>query len=209
MIKLNHILIFSTSLILISSNYAFSVTCNIQQNKDISSDVSKACYNSSDFSSCVSKIERNKIKKFPSVIRNANTLKLKLKNGKYKTFVDNKNAGEETRSTEFVDYLTEYGFYIIRQNSYESSNYFFINDKTGKETFIEGVVVFSPDNKSILNFSNGYDSSLTGFQVWSLSKNKITLTKQFNDIPEISVGWNSNSQICYESSGKKYLVNIK
>lgn len=97
-------------------------------------------------------------------------LKLKLKNGSYKTLEDTPD-----KSFTFREYLNTPGYFLVSTWSNDNENYLMISDTTGKEQFMPGQPVFSPNRAKLVTASFDLSSGKNPntIQVWRLTPGEL------------------------------------
>lgn len=197
---LKKITIITTLCFITLSNSSISkaISCEKNINEKVIASNSFCSESSND------KCENDNIMKSSGVIRKGKSLKIKI-GSKFKVFSDYEGAiqsidyAETYRHFLFVTRLEDYGFYVIRKNSYEWFDHILVDDQTGKEYKLAGDIILSPDRKKLLVFSSTF--GIEGFEIWSIGKRKLKIekTKKYNKIIS-SISWADNKTICINNS---------
>jgi hypothetical protein len=91
-------------------------------------------------------VEKKQLKVYAEYVkRSGKDLILSLANGKKKIYTTKNIEGDAGVWYTFIEYMKEYGYYLIARSYYEGGDYIMINEKTGKETAINSLPIVSPD----------------------------------------------------------------
>jgi hypothetical protein len=106
------------------------------------------------------------------VVRNG--LRLELHTGKRVVVLkDDCSDGETHVRYSFDRHLTDIGYFLVNVTAYEGSGFLLINDHNGKQFFISGKPLVSPDKKRILITSMDY---MAGYSNKTIELWRLTLT---------------------------------
>ncbi len=92
------------------------------------------------------------------------------------TFTDTLLHSDESdvRQYYYHGQFDKIAFYIVEGSFWEHSEYYLIDQKTGKQTTLWGLPIISPKNKFIANLSMTYglEGVPNGIQIWRIEKNE-------------------------------------
>lgn len=103
----------------------------------------------------------------------------------------------------FWDYIPEIDYYLLHQQSLESSNYILVSRKTGHSFSISSMPTFSPNFKHLITSKNGvgpYDLYYDGkTQIWEINPDSLILKFMHRPIEwgANSIKWLDNESICF------------
>jgi len=172
------------------------------------------------YGECRDKNRKKCYKKFPEkkyqnlVKEKKDGIILKIENGK-DIFLKNKNYkdyGYDAMTYEFITFIPEINYYVVRENGHEWTNVFFVNKKNGEKFYFgycnfydEMLIKFSPDSKKFacMNMSESY--GFFGISITRIEKDKLVKEYDKKDISywSKSIEWIDNQTLKYSYDDKK------
>ncbi len=138
-----------------------------------------------------------------SVVKNKGKLIIALANNKKVILKDSLADSDNVEQViyTYIEHLKDVGFYVIKAQHYETSEYLLINDKTGYKVKIWEKPKLSPDKKHIVASSNSlvYDAMPNGIQMWSLQSGTLNLEWEYkqDEWEPDSIVWAGNSSLYF------------
>lgn len=124
---------------------------------------------------CIATIARRQFRTDQQFVRERNgAYLLTLLDGTFKVF-DVKDAApqEQLERYNYMFYLKEMGFFVLKRTFAEREDYLLVNDKSGKTTIINGLPKVSPNRNYLFTLDNQNDYSKVA--IWELSDAGLTL----------------------------------
>lgn len=148
------------------------------------------CQNIANFCECATKIEKNELKKHPSLSRLGGSITIRLDNGAILSMADVENQSS-TRRYRFE--RRDNDFYIFQVCCWEWSERELVNAKTGKRITTFGEQLFSPDGKHFVSFQDEVFSR-NGLEIFEIDG---TVPKKvFSDVLTMSeIRWKDSEHI--------------
>lgn len=128
-------------------------------------------------------IENYRLQTFgDQVKRSGDTILTRLTNGNWASITPNHETDEAGNTFEY--YFKEEGFYLIRTQWSEGSEYKLISHLDGRITPIWGVPYFSPDSRYMISVNGDIDAgySPNGFQLFKLNSGRLKLMGSFEPV---------------------------
>ncbi len=116
------------------------------------------------------------------VKRSGDTIFTRLINGTWASITPNPETIEAGNTFEY--YFKDEGFYLIRTQWSEGSEYKLINHLDGRITPIWGIPYFSPDSRYMISVNGDIDAGYTpnGFQIFKLNNSRLKLMGSFEPV---------------------------
>ncbi len=116
------------------------------------------------------------------VKRSGDTIFTRLINGTWASIMPNPETIEAGNTFEY--YFKDEGFYLIRTQWSEGSEYKLINHLVGRITPIWGIPYFSPDSRYMISVNGDIDAGYTpnGFQIFKLNNSRLKLMGSFEPV---------------------------
>lgn len=184
---------FLTFFLLSAINFCFMQSCSTQNQKtdqDKKEDSILVLNNHKVLLKGITEIEYKKTAKLEQI--NPDTILVtKIKGDLALDLANNskivlKDSLANTDNTEqvtytYIGYFKDAGFYVIKAQFFETSEYLLINYKTGDKTKIWGKPKLSPNKEYIVASSNslGYDIMPNGIQMWSIKNSELKLEWEY------------------------------
>ena len=155
----------------------------------------------SKFHACSEKVRAKQLKKDAQYVsENTEGITLTLLTGKTVEFKNNKpEDNDEFTQKNYLEYLPKVGFFVFRNNLYEGGNYSLINDKSGKETIIQGHPKLSPDAKHLITSNQDAEAGFefNGIQIFGFPNGRFTklLEKEFDNMEPHTPKWIDNKTV--------------
>ncbi len=155
------------------------------------------------FNTCFQKVRAKQLKKDARYVSESNEkITLTLLTGKeieFKNDTLDTHANDGFIQKNYLEYLPKVGFFVFQNNYYEGGNYSLVNDKSGKETIIEGFPKLSPDAKHLITSSQDLEAGFVfnGIQIFGFPNGRFEklLEKEFDDMEPHSPVWIDNKTI--------------
>lgn len=152
--------------------------------------------NWSKFNDCKEATRAKQLKKDTQYVsENEKEIILTLLTGKEVSFINDTTSleSDEFLERDYLQYLSQVGFFVFRNNIYEGGNYSLVNDKSGKEIIIQGFPKVSPDAKHIITTNQDAEAGFefNGIQIFGFPNGRFEklLEKEFENMEPHTPKW--------------------
>ena len=155
----------------------------------------------SKFHACSEKIRAKQLKKVAQYVsENTEGITLTLLTGKIVEFKnDTPEDNDEFTQKNYLEYLPKVGFFVFKNNLYEGGNYSLVNDKSGKETIIQGYPKLSPDAKHLVATNQDAEAGFefNGIQIYGFPNGRFEklFEKEMDEMEPHTPKWIDNKTI--------------
>ncbi len=112
------------------------------------------CLDNENYPECLKKLEEKQLKRFKEYAhREGNVLNLKLQNKQIKSLKSTLVEPEKGSDIYFLGYLNKQKYYLLIKLFYEEDSLSLVSASDGKEYYIPGQFIESPDSRRIVSSS--------------------------------------------------------
>lgn len=146
---------------------------------------------------CVSKVASRQLRSDKQFVQKRDdAILITLLDGTFKVF-DKKDTDTPTEliAYQYMFYLKEMGFFVLRRDFGGRFDYLLVNDKSGKGTALNGLPKASPNRDYLITLNNQPEN--TQIEIWQLSNDGLTLNwqKTLTEEQAFRPQWFDNSSI--------------